>query len=519
MAADNYSDVVQALAKQIVDGCMQTLRKNLPGMVKAIPISADQIEGEVTNINSTNLNVDVDHVAGLNQYVAGMIGSSRINPAQIGHIDPEDGRLYLDDIYIRTAQVSDFEAQYATMWVAEINKAEIQTALIDALHAGFADIANAQISQATIDMAQVRVLEAVSAEIADLLVKNAKMDFAQIRQLGVDDVMIGKGMGGKLYIADLAVTEANMVSLTVGELIVKGEDGGFYAVLVDDQGNIRTERKTVANDDLGYHSVTGDKVEDYTLNGDMKMIEGSITARTLNVQEIFAQNAMIMSLIAQHINVDELFANEAFIGKLMTTDISSNTSLRIALEKLYDDTMAEVSIRLSDESIISTVTGSPEFSRSIDMRTRTKVTAYYAVSDDGQNHPGDDADWQTEIPETDGGEYLWTKTVTEYYNGGAPSVVYYVTQFGSHGTDGIVVRITSDNGFTYREPEGELTLTADVYAGGSLLSNADVNALGCIQWFKNDTRIPTAQTENWHQLVIDLSTVGERAVYRAALMG
>jgi len=517
VAADNYSDVVQALAQQIIEACLQTIRKNLPSMVGNMRISAEQIDGEVTSVNTSSLIIDPGNIEGLNQYVANMIGASRINPSQIATINPDDGKLYLNDVNIRSAQVADLEAQYATLWVAEINKAEIQTALIDVLKTSFAEIADARIGSATIDAAQITALSAVSAEIANLLTKNANIDYAQIKDLSAGTAIIEKGLNGKLYVSDLAVTEANMVSLTVGELVVKGQDGGFYAVTVDEDGNITAEHKTIGNADLEYHSVTGDKIQDNTIYGDTKMVESSITARTLNVQDIFADNAMVLSLIARNINVNELFANQAFIDKLNTTDISSNTYLQLAIQHIYDETMEEVSIRLSDDAIISTVTGSREFSGIINQRTRQTVTAYYAVSDDGQEPP--EEGWETEIPEVGGGEYLWTKTVTEYANGGAPSVVYHVTQFGSHGGDGIVVRITSDMGFNYREPEGEMTLTAEVYAGGSQLSHADVNVLGGIQWFKDGVRVTGSSVIDWQRLVIDLSTVGERAVYRAVLMG
>ena len=519
MAADNYSDVVQALAQQIIEACMQTIRRNLPSMVGNMRISADQIDGEVSSVNTSSLVIDTDNIGGLNQYVANMISQSTINPAQIATINPEDGKLHLHDVYIDLAQVTDLTARYAEIFKAQIGLAEIQTALIDALHAGFAEIADAQIGEATIDMAQIRVLEAVSAEISELLVKNANIDYAQIKDLSAGTAIIEKGLNGKLYVADLAVTDANMVSLTAGELVVKGDDGGFYAVLIDDQGNIYTEKKTVTNSDLDDLAVTGDKIANGTINGESKIIENSITARTLNVKDIFADSALVLSLIARNINVDELFANEAFIGKLMTTDIASNTSLRLAIENLYDSMMEEVSIRMSEDSIVSTVTGSSRFGDYIDQKTKQTVSVWYCASDTMDEPPRPEAGWQADIPTEESGKYLWTKTVTEYGNGQPSSTVYHVSPFTVRAGDAIIIRITSDVGFTFREPEGEMVLTATVYAGGAELGHADVNVLGGIQWFKNDVRVTGDDVLDWQRLVIDLSTVGERAVYRAALMG
>ena len=66
----------------------------------------------------------------------------------------------------------------------------------------------------------------------------ADIDWAHIKDLATDTAIITQGTAGELYIAKLAVTEANMVSLTVGELVVKGTDGHFYSVSVDESGTV-----------------------------------------------------------------------------------------------------------------------------------------------------------------------------------------------------------------------------------------------------------------------------------------
>ena len=57
--------------------------------------------------------------------------------------------------------------------------------------------------------------------------QTADIDWSHIKDLATDTAIITQGTAGELYIARLAVTEANMVSLTVGELVVKGTDGQF----------------------------------------------------------------------------------------------------------------------------------------------------------------------------------------------------------------------------------------------------------------------------------------------------
>ena len=63
-------------------------------------------------------------------------------------------------------------------------------------------------------------------------------------------------------------------------MVVKGSDGHFYSVPVDESEKIVTTLKQIANDD----------VADRSIDGGEKIIEGTITAGTLNVQNIFANN-------------------------------------------------------------------------------------------------------------------------------------------------------------------------------------------------------------------------------------
>jgi hypothetical protein len=177
--------------------------------------------------------------------------------------------------------------------------------------------------------------------------------------LATDTAIITQGVGGKLYIADLAVTEANMVSLTVGELIVKGADGGFYAVSVDSEGNITSTRKQVGNADVG----------DASINAGEKLIEGTVTAACLNVNDIFANNAIIRSLIAANIDVDTLFAREATIAALNAADITGNEYLRLMVAGKADATdvnalterLSQAELKITDSAIVSTVTSSTTY--------------------------------------------------------------------------------------------------------------------------------------------------------------
>lgn len=206
--------------------------------------------------------------------------------------------------------VDALSAEAVTAIRADIRQLVAGQITTDQLYVDLAAIAVAQITaanieKANIDWAEIKTLTAAIADIANANIGTAKIDWAKIYDLTADTAIITEGVGGKLYIARLAVTEANMTSLTVGELMVKAKDGSFKRITVDADGNVTAE--TV--------QVEGGNVADNTISGG-KLIENTITARELNVESIFADTALIRAIKAANIDVSDLFAAEATISEL-----------------------------------------------------------------------------------------------------------------------------------------------------------------------------------------------------------
>lgn len=225
-----------------------------------------------------------------------------------------------DDIYRRFGRLRAEDMKDGAITTEKIAQGAI---VADKLAASAINAVFAHIAEADIDWASIRDLETVIATITSATINAADINWAKIKDLVTGRAIITQGEAGQLYIAQLAVTEANLVSLTVGELMVKGQDGGFYAVSVDETGQIVTERKEVANDD----------VRDGSIHGGQKLIEGSVTAEVLNAQQIFGDSAIIRQLIAENLDVDTLFAREAMINKINTLDITGNESIRLYVQK------------------------------------------------------------------------------------------------------------------------------------------------------------------------------------------
>ena len=218
---------------------------------------------------------------------------------------------------IAVAAIDQLTADSLTAITARIKELVAGSVTTDELYAGLADITKATIETAEINWASINELNAAIATLVQANIGTADIDYARIKDMITDTAIITQGVGGELYIGRLAVTEANMVSLTTGELVVKGEDGHFYAVSVDADGNIVTTLKQLNNDD----------VQDLSINAGEKLIEGSVTAACLNAREIFADNAIIRELIAANLDVDKLFAREAFVNLLRTSKIVGDKSI------------------------------------------------------------------------------------------------------------------------------------------------------------------------------------------------
>ena len=220
---------------------------------------------------------------------------------------------------ISVAAIDQLSAQSITALTAYLQEVIAGSVTTDALYAALAEINKATIGTADIDWANIDRLTAVIAELSSAEIGTADIDWAHIKDLATDTAIITQGVGGQLMISRLAVTEANLVSLTTGELVVKGEDGSFYAISVDADGNIVTTLKQIANSD----------VKDLSINAGEKLIEGTVTAACLNATDIFADSAVIRQLIAANLDVDTLFAREATVNLLRTMQIVGDKSIEI----------------------------------------------------------------------------------------------------------------------------------------------------------------------------------------------
>ena len=367
-----YTSVTLGTVADTLEGSLVSARQLASGSITGAKLALNSVgagqlqSGSVGSLQIKNAAIGTAHIqeasivrAHIAEALIDVLNVNALNAVTAKIQELAAGSITTDELYASIAMIATAQLTTANIVNANIEWAQIEELSAKIAEIGKAQINTANINEANIDWAAITGLAAASAEIVKAQIGTADIDWAHIKDLATDTAIITKGVSGKLYIADLAVTEANMVNLTVGELVVKGEDGHFYAVSVDADGNVTTTLKQVSNDD----------VADGSIHGTQKLIEGSITAKTLNVQEIFADNATIRSLIAANLDVDTLFAREATIEAINAMDITGNEYLRLMVagkadQSAVDELTERVSaaeIKLTDESIVSTVTSSTTY--------------------------------------------------------------------------------------------------------------------------------------------------------------
>lgn len=211
----------------------------------------------------------------------------------------------------------DLYASFANIAAAQISVAEIDTAQIRDLEATTIETINLAAERAVAGDLDVARLRASIAAISDVEIRSADIDYAHIKDLDAETAIFTDGVGGKLYIDRLVVSNLQVVEQTVGSLIIKSRDGRYYRLDVDiDDGS-------VVPVDVTSEITPSEIVAGVTSDGKRSIIETDLTVDDLYASNIKAINALIDKITAGRIDVGTLFANRAFAGRLYTNVIES----------------------------------------------------------------------------------------------------------------------------------------------------------------------------------------------------
>lgn len=209
---------------------------------------------------------------------------------------------------------------------------EIETNELYASIAHIIDLAAGSISAGQIDVDR---LAAALAEVVSLQASTGEFDLATIQNLLSNALILQQGQANSMQIVNLAVTSANILNATLGELVLKGEDGGYYRVFVGSNGEISTEVTTVDDGEIAAGQTQGGKT----------IVETSANIADLNAQTVKAASAVISTIFTEALTAGKITAGEALIAsatipELYVTaikaigdsiDISANETIRLLL--------------------------------------------------------------------------------------------------------------------------------------------------------------------------------------------
>lgn len=274
----------------------------------------------------------------------------------------------IENANIDWAQISNLVAEVAEIAKAHLVDADIDWAQIENLTAVIATIAEAHIQEATISSAQIDDLDAVVAEIIHAEIEVGEFTYAEVKNLLANALILEQGVAGSMRIKNLVVTEANLLSATIGNLIVKGDDGKYYQIFVSADGTLSTAEVTVTAGEIeAGETEDGRPIVDETINA------GSINGSTISGQQAVLDEIFTAALTAGQITAAEALIASATIPTLYATSIeaignsltfSANETIQMIVGDVdaAQQQIADLSkLTMTPEQITATVVGSDAF--------------------------------------------------------------------------------------------------------------------------------------------------------------
>lgn len=300
-----------------------------------LPGVEDDGEGYSTagSVFDRNGNVRATRVAGLDKSIVSA------TEGHFQHLTTETATIdtllasYIDALKLRADSIDADEvttdkltAMMASIINATIRKLDAGTITTDEFYAKIAEIVALKVGSLTAGSITTDTLAAALAQFTVVTAGTATFDKATIQHLVASALNLEYGVADEVMIKNLKVDYASMVHASVGELCVKAENGEYYKLIVDENGNVSAELT----------SVTQEEIDDGMTEEGRTIIETEITASDLSASTIKGVYALINRLDASRIDTDYLTARTAFVDKLFTTNITGVGSLKVQIENLED---------------------------------------------------------------------------------------------------------------------------------------------------------------------------------------
>ena len=314
-----------------------TAREIEAGSITADKIASREITADLIQSRTITANEIMAGTITANEIDAHTITADQIEAHTItaGEIDAQSvraavisaGLITAEDILASSVRAAIIAAGKIT--ADDINAQSVRAALISAGKITADDIQTGTLTAALIDTTDLQAINATlgTATIARAEIASADIDYLQVKDLDAQSAFFGQaviqeGVANKLFIPRLAVDYAQIVSATIGDLVIQASNGNYYRLDVDLDGDVTATQMTP----------TAEEIEQgYTEDGRTIYMGTDIVATDLNTTNIYASHALMDEITANIINVDKLFAREATISKINALDLSSNTYIQATI--------------------------------------------------------------------------------------------------------------------------------------------------------------------------------------------
>lgn len=264
--------------------------------------------------------------ARINEIVAGSITTDTLYAAMA-----EIVTLMVKSITAETITTDQLYTALADVILLRAQQIDAENITTDKLAAQYAEIVSLLVENISAENIQTDRLGAVLAEFVSMYASVGDFDFATIQNLVAKAMSLEQGAAESVYIKNLAVTSANLLSATLGNLVIKGNDGRYYRVFVGSTGEIGTEEVTVTNGEISAGQTAAGS----------QIVETNMNVANLNASNLQASSAVINNILTTALTAGKITAAEALIASatipaLYTTtikaigetlDLSANTSI------------------------------------------------------------------------------------------------------------------------------------------------------------------------------------------------
>lgn len=343
-------------------------------------------ESKISNSSITNSKIKDGEIENSKIKDATLTGA-KIKDATIGF--EKVNTSFISDLTADKAYIENLKSSIADIGYLTADEADIKYATISSLEVVDGKIDNLETIAITTNnlSAKVADLGYLNADTADL--KYANIELSNIDVANVGTFFANVGLIDRATIVDGHVTgfldsvEVNANKITAGTLVadrilLKGsEDGLLYAL------NNLGELTSTTVDTLDGYVLT-----DRTINAD-KIVASSITANELDVDNIFADSAVIAKIFAQDITATGIIRGATLVGASVSADRGTIGGFGIWdnwLVGSYDDDTYHYQVDLNTDKTYGTKNGAYAIYARKDNISTNKSESEWYVTYDGYMH-------------------------------------------------------------------------------------------------------------------------------------